>query len=507
MTFCFCFLFGVLLASVSELKLDWVYIYFSLFILISSLVIFRKNKKLRFILVCVVLIFIGIGRYELAFSKNNVVEGENKFLAIVSAEPDIRSDGIRYIVQDKYNQNKYYLKSTLYPRYDYGDELEISCELNKPEASDDFRYDMYLVRLGVFAECQNANVEKISSGGGNIILRGIFSFKKVVSQKINSLWHEPYASFMAGLLYGYRGGLGELNDLFSQTGITHIVAISGYNITIIVSILITICVQLYIPRKKAFWLIVAGIVIFVLFTGASASVVRAGIMGIIVLLSKQMGRMSRISNVLLLTAVIMTLQNPLVLVWDAGFQLSFISTCGLVYLSPVLSIILRSHNDAMSAGRQEGSFKVKERGNTKKVGDLLKYCFERFLAVCGRLGMTETLSAIIATLPLILFQFGRLSIVAPIVNILVLWIIPYLMLIGFIATVFSFIFFPLGQVLAWVGLVGLKYIVFVVKWFSELPFAAIDFKISWWMMVILYGLIGYLVYKSKKDSRLRGNDV
>ena len=473
MTFCFCFLLGILLASLLELKLDWVYIYFSLFISISGLILFRENKKFRFSLISLLLIILGLARYQLAFVKNNVEEGNNNFLAIVLSEPDVRSDGVRYIVEDKYNKNKYYFKSTLYPRYDYGDELEINCRLNKPEPSEDFRYDMYLARYGVFAECQNPTIKKISSNGGNIILQGIFSFKKIVSQKINSLWHEPMASFMAGLLYGYRGGLGELNDLFSRTGITHIVAISGYNITIIVSILITICVQLYIPRKKAFWLIVAGIIIFVLFTGASASVVRAGIMGIIVLLSKQMGRMSRIGNVLILTAVVMTIQNPLVLVWDAGFQLSFISTCGLVYLSPLF---------VQKCKKLPELFGLKE-------------------------SLISTLAAIMATLPLILFQFGRLSIVAPVVNILVLWIIPYLMLIGFLATVFGFIFFPLGQVLAWVSLIGLKYIVLVVKFFAEMPFAAIDLKITWWVMVLLYGGIIYLIYKSQKDSRLRGNDM
>lgn len=464
MMFCFCFLWGVLIASLLELKLDWVYIYFSLFILFSSLIIFRENKKIRFCLISLFLIILGLTRYQLAFIKNEVKEEKSNFLVVVSAEPDVRLDGVRYIVQDKVNKNKYYFKSTLYPRYDYGDELEINCKLQIPKSSENFRYEMYLARYGVFFECKNVKINKISSGNGNFILQGIFSFKKIISQKINNLWHEPLASFMAGLLYGYRGGLGELNEIFSQTGITHIVAISGYNITIIVSILITFCVQLYIPRKKAFWLIVFGIIIFVLFAGASASVVRAGIMGIIVLLSKQTGRSSKIGNVLILTAVLMVMQNPLVLLWDAGFQLSFISTCGLVYLSPLFVQVFK---------------KVPEMFGIKE-------------------SLTSTMSAIIATLPLILFQFGRLSIVAPVVNILVLWIIPYLMLIGFLATVFSFIFFPLGQVLAWIGMVGLKYIVFVVKFFAKLPFAAIDLKITWWMMIGLYGGIIYLIIKNRK---------
>lgn len=464
MTFCFCFLLGVFLVSVWELKIDFVYLYFALFVVIGGLAVFWQNKRVRFVLFILLFFSLGFGRYSLAFTKINIKEGEADFLAYVVAEPDVRSDGVRYILERQYTKEKIYWKSSLYPRYEYGDELKVVCEIKKPEASEDFRYDMYLARYGVFAECMSAQVKKIDEDGGNFVFRGIFGFKNVVASKIGQLWHEPYASFMAGLLYGYRGGLGELNDMFSRTGITHIVAISGYNITIIVSILITFCVQVYIPRKKAFWIIVGGIILFVLFTGASASVVRAGIMGIIVLLSKQTGRLSRIGNVLLLTAVVMVLQNPLVLVWDAGFQLSFISTCGLVYLSPLFVQWFK---------------KLPEKFGIKE-------------------SLISTLSAIMATLPLILFQFGRLSIVAPVVNILVLWIIPYLMLIGFVATVFGFVFFPLGQVLAWVGLVGLKYIVFVVKWFSGLPFAAIDLKISWWVMVVLYGFILYLVFKSKK---------
>ena len=112
--------------------------------------------------------------------------------------------------------------------------------------------------------------------------------------------------------------------------------------------------------------------------------------------------------------------------------------------------------------------------------------------------MTECLSAIITTLPLILFQFGRLSIVALPVNLLVLWIIPFLMLGGFLAVIFSFIFFPLGQVVAWVTFVGMKYLVLIVEFFGNLKFAALDLQIPWWGMVALYGVMIYWIVKSRK---------
>ena len=481
LTFCFCFVLGVAVTSLLELKLDFVYLYLALFIAATFLIIYWNQKDKRFIIICLLLAVLGVGRYLLAFPiTSNHISNYNgqkiELIGYIATEPDVRMDGVRYVVEtqnfaskEQDIQGKIYLKQNLYPRYNYGDKLKLKCSLEKPETIEaikgtsqrDFRYDMYLARYKVFAICQNAKVEKVGDGEGNFLFRGIFSLKQVVASRINKLWHEPNASFMAGLLYGYRGGLGELNELFSRTGITHIVAISGYNISIIATVLITICVHLLIPRKKAFWFITIGIILFVLFAGASASVVRAGIMGVIVLLAKQMGRTSNVGNVMVLTAIVMTLQNPLILIWDAGFQLSFIATLGLVYITP-----------------------------------LIRDWFGHVPEVFGiRESIISTLAAIISTLPLILFQFGRLSIVAPIVNVLILWIIPLIMLLGFVSVIFSFVLFPIGELVAWIAWVGLQYITVVVKWFAGLKFAAVDLRISAVVMILLYLAMFYWIYK------------
>lgn len=471
--FCFSFLSGVMVASLFDVHFSFLYFYSLSFISLAFLFIFWSEKNKRLIFLTLFLFLLGIFRFGISFpqGKNNVSNYNGQKIELtgyIATEPDVRMDGVRYIINDLNLSSKeldlkgkVYLKQKLYPRYSYGDKIKLSCEMEKPEPIEDFRYDMYLARYGVFSICQNPKVEKIGQGGGFLFFRGIFTLKEVIADRINQLWHEPEASFMAGLLYGYRGGLGQLNELFSRTGVTHIVAISGYNISIIASILITICIQLFIPRKKAFWSIVSGIIIFVLFAGASASVVRAGIMGIIVLLAKQMGRTSRIANVMMLTAVLMALHNPFILLWDAGFQLSFVATLGLIYLTPLI------------------------RGYFEKVPEFLDI----------RESIISTLSAIIATLPLILFQFGRLSIVAPVVNVLILWIIPAIMLLGFLAVLLSFIFFPIGELVAWVAWVGLKYIIFIVKFFANLSFASVDLKINFIVMLILYSLIFYWLYK------------
>lgn len=417
-----------------------------------------------------------MARYVFAFPSVLPQEGEQTFTGIILSEPDVRIDTVNYkICPDgdagsrtlRRDNLKFAIcnlvKSGLYPRFEYGDELQVTCKLKKPDG-------MYYARQGAFLFCERPDIIKIGEKKGNFFMAKILEFKHIVAEQVNRLWHEPQASFMAGLLYGYRGGLGDLNDLFNRTGVTHIVAISGYNISIIAMVLCTICVQLFIPRKKAFWLVSTGIVLFVVFTGASASVVRAGIMGLIVLFAKQIGRMSQAGRVLVFTAVLMCLHNPFVLVWDAGFQLSFVATLGLVYLSPIMSAKL-----SLQA--------LKGRGNLVGIRSAL---FETFVA---------TISAIIATLPLILYQFGRLSIVAPIVNILILWTISYIMFMGFLAVILSFVFYPLGQLVAWLALLGLNYIIEVVKWFGSLSFAAVDLTIPAWLMFVVYGGMIYVVYK------------
>lgn len=463
LSWCVSFLFGVAIASLFNLQHETISLIASFFFLSLS-IICSRHKKAVFFSMSFLLFTFGIFRYSIAWPAIQSPPPEKlTFSGHIAEEPDVRLDKVNYIIETE-RFGRVFAGFDLYPRFAYGDRVKMACRVEIPEPTEDFRYDMYLARMGVFYLCKHPAIEKTGSGAGSTFLSTVFVFKNTLAEKIQLLWHEPYASFMAGLLYGYRGGLGKLNELFSRTGVTHIVAISGYNITMISTILSAMLIHCYVPRKKAFYLILVGIAVFVIFTGASASVVRAGIMGCVVLFAKQLGRMSRIGNVLVLTAVLMTLQNPFVLIYDAGFQLSFLSTVGLVYVSPLIEKLFV---------RMPEAFGLKET-------------------------TVATLSATIATLPLILFQFGRLSIVSLPVNVLILWCIPWIMLAGFVAVVGSAIFFPLGSWIAVLAWTGMRYIVWVVTWFSDLSFAAVDVRIPWWGMVGLYVVLGGLVWKNLK---------
>jgi competence protein ComEC len=316
---------------------------------------------------------------------------------------------------------------------------------------------MYLARQKVFTVCSSPRIEKISSGGGNIALRSILALKKKTAEKINSLWPEPQASFAAGLLYGYRGGLGRLSADFANAGVTHIVAVSGYNISIVAGIFATLCMYLLIPRKRAFWVSVGGIVVFVIFTGASASVVRAGIMGIFTLCGGFFGRSRSLTNSIVGTAVIMATWSPYALLWDLGLQLSFLATIGLIWLSPVL-----------------------------------KPYFIRMPEWFGlRENMTNTTAAILITTPIIMFSTGRISPYALFANLLILWTIPYLMFGAFVSVGTVFVSRFLAGFFGFITYLGLASVSGVVQLISGLPFSSFTLRLPWYGMVLVYTAIAW----------------
>lgn len=470
---CVSFLFGVVIVSNMPRPQDLFPCILAAAVLALGIFLFWKDPVPRLIFASGLCMALGTVRFFMALPVENTgiaaLAGQKRELeGYISKEPDIRTDGVRYIVAIANDglHGSVYVKTNLYPRYAYGDALRLSCKIQKPEPMENFRYDMYLAARGVFAVCENARVQKIGEGGGNMAMRGILSVKQRVADRVNALWKEPHASLMAGLLYGYRGGLGEKSEEFNRTGMTHILAVSGQNVGLVAVLVSSVFVLAGISRKRAFFAVLLMLAAFVIFTGASGSVVRAGTMAAILLLAKQVGRLGNGVRALVLAAVIMVAENPLLLAWDAGFQLSAASTLGLALLSPILAPHLAWAPSVLLV----------------------------------RESLTQTLSAIIATLPLTLWQFGRASIVAPIVNVLVAGLVPILMIGGGMVTLVGFVFFPAGKLLSWAPYFGMEYILRVVKFFSDLQFAAVSARLPMFGMLFMYAALLYWVYTERTKT-------
>jgi len=481
--FCFCFIAGVSAFSfVANGKLA-LSVYLLSFIFLFLIIIFWDNKLYKFFLLCLLFFIFGGLRFFISIPNHNssrieFYNGQKVTLqGWVSAEPDIGVSDARYIVsvtgleEGKQIAGKVIIKTRIYPEYAYGEKLAITCSLLEPEnfADSNFNYKKYLAKQGVWSVCGNPTINSLGENDGNIFIKIMLQLKNNIKSRMARLWPEPYSSLMAGLLYGSRSGLPqELVDNFSRTGISHIMAVSGYNVSILAVALNIILIYLGFFRRQSFWFLIFLILSFVFFTGATASVVRAGVMAVIILISQHTGRLSAIGRVLIYAAVIMLLLNPYLLVWDAGFQLSFLSTLGLVYLSPVIQSLVDK--------------------KLKPESPILVATIQVFIT---------TISAIIATMPLVIYQFERFSVVAPLVNILILWLVPWLMLFGFISLIFSFIFFPLGQAIAWVAGLGLNYVIIIVDWFGNKNWSAVNLQIPFWAMLGMYLLLVFVIARSR----------
>lgn len=355
-----------------------------------------------------------------------------------------------------------------WPFYVYGDRVQVTGVLELPGDIDGFRYDHYLSRYEIYSVMYRGVFQKVPSTKQTLTktMRGhLYAIKERFEFQINTLYPEPHASFMAGLLTGSRKGIPDtLMQAFNTTGLTHIIAISGYNITIVIAVISSVlfCVP---PRIRSILAIIA-IITFALFVGASAAVIRAAIMGILGLLALQCGRSTHIRLSVLWTAFFMVAWNPKILWYDAGFQLSFLAVLGLIELSPLLE----------------------------------KYCSKIPEAFAIRESLQMTVAAQIAAAPLIVLLFGRLSLIAPIANLLVAPLLPIAMLFGAISTIISFFDGTTGQLLAYIGWACLEWIILIANVCSAIPLASISLGITPWMLVSYYGILLGITIHTKAPS-------
>lgn len=269
---------------------------------------------------------------------------------------------------------------------------------------------------------------------------------------------EPLASFALGLLIGQRSTLPkEVTEQLTAVGLIHIVAVSGYNLTIIIH------ASQHILKKRSRFQALAvslGLIgIFLLFTGYSPSIVRAAIVSSFALVLWFFGRTMKPLPLILLAAVITAGANPLYVWSNIGWYLSFLAFFGVLVVGPRL----------LQKVRQK---KVRE----SLVAQIL----------------SETLAAQICTLPLILYIFSRLSIISVIANVLVVPFVPLAMLLSLLAGIAGMMHAWIAGVIALPARALLDYMLSVSALLSRVPHANVEFNISLMQMLYMYVLIGVI---------------
>lgn len=477
------FFAGVFIASFVTLGATVALFIALLGVICIALSYFEFVPKKIFLLVALFLIFFSVGALrfhakDINQAKNvldNFVGEEVEIVGVITNEVEHRQSSQRIILEAEqitFNRSDYKIDSKilvsteLFPEFSYGDRISVSGELSEPEnftteIGKEFDYINYLRKDGIFYTVSFADVELLVTGEGKKLKSAILKLKGKFLSSIESIIPAPQSSLLSGLLLGVKESLGkDLEQDFVDTGLVHVIVLSGYNVTIIAEAII---------KTLSFLSVTAGIyvggfaiLLFAIMTGAGATIVRASIMAILALIARATGRNYEITRALIFAAFVMVLHNPYILVFDISFQLSFLATVGLIYLTPV---------------------------------------FEKFFKFLPKaLAIREITSATLATqlfvLPFILYKIGNLSLIAPITNLLVLPLIPATMFYGFLAGLFGLITSILGMPFGFIAFLLLKFEIGVVEIFARLPFANIEIsQFPLILTIVCYGLLFWWISK------------
>ena len=332
-----------------------------------------------------------------------------------------------------------------------GDRLLVGTRVELAADFDGFAYREYLGRQGIGAVARARSAQVVAAGAGPAV--AMAALRSALLGGINDIVPEPEAALGAGILLGVRSAIApEISDAFSTAGLTHVVAISGWNITIVAA-LVTAALRPFARRPGGRWttaaVAAATVGGYVVLTGASPSVVRAALMAAAMLVARLGGSRAHAASALALAALVMLLAAPPVL-WDVGFQLSLLATGGLIWFGAPIE---------------------------RRLGRWPAWIREP---------VALTLAAQLTTLPVILVNFERLSLVAPIANVLVVPFVPVAMLFGAVAAVVGLadglVHVPfIGMALTWLAGGAAWLMLRIVVWLgttvASVPNAAIDVRV------------------------------
>jgi competence protein ComEC len=345
----------------------------------------------------------------------------------------------------------------------YGDRVLVTGTLALPRSTGGFSYRDYLARQGIFVLLKNADlVQRLPGPGGFLPARGLYALRGWARARLEALLPEPSASLLVGVLLGSRASIPpEVQQAFSRSGTSHILAISGWNINIVAAFLAAAGRRL--SRRASLLLVLAGIVLYTLLVGAGAAVLRAALMGILYVVAQQAGRPSHGLTALFASAWAMTMWNPLLL-GDLGFELSFAATLGMLLFVPVWTEALSRWPGFLSES------------------------------------LAATISSQLVTWPLMALYFRQFSLVVPLSNFLACPALAPLMLLGAL-TLFLGGLPGLGVVLRGLTWLVGSYMLGVVRWTGSLPWAAVPMPaLGAGFVVLYYGVVGGWLWKYQRST-------
>lgn len=453
------FLLGVFFKSIGLSK-GILIISFALSLVLFSYLIYKRQYKLLPAALLPVFILLGAFYYSwdhINLEKTFIDPGNIESKGVVVSNPKL-DEGIQEF-HVKVGESKILVETRKYPEVEYGDVVLI--EGKTEQVKGDSAYGGFLHKNHIVGTIDFPDrLEVVDKNKANKIKYFLYKIRNESELVFQKLLSPLRAALVNGLTLGGYSGFGEeFRGSMEKSGTTHLVALSGYNI----SVLVWVCMAffMYFFRKRTSiiitLLIIAG---FVTMTGAEGSVVRAAIMGSLIVLAAYFGRFYDLRNALVLSALLMTLFNPKVLTFDIGFQLSFMALIGIVYIKPLLDRLLGFEGSGFMAWKEN---------------------------------LTVTTSAQIAVFPLLMINFNYFSLSSLMANVFILEFIPITMALGFILLFVYLFSYPISLILSWVLGIFLAFEVEVIRIFGSLNIP-LEFSMSWSWALVYYLILFCLTY-------------
>jgi competence protein ComEC len=504
--FCVSFIVGIFIDSFFKFNIPALLVVLILAILLVF--VFWRYKMFVVIGFCLVFALIGVFRHHqvdiLAVNSPLTLMAEQQQEVVlqgsVCAEPDVRDTITKLTIcnielnnnSQNFLNGKVLINVERYPEYKYGDRVEATGKLELPTLFEDsknpFNYMRYLAKDGIYATMRYSK-HKLSDEpdtSSNIFgtlhkncFSAILTFKGKLRQVIYQNLSPPHSLMLGSIILGDKKRISdEMKEKLNITGTRHITCISGMHIIILSGMLMRLWLAIGLWRNQAFYLTIIPLIFFIIMVGAPASAVRAGIMAGMILFAQKIDRLRSADRAIVFAAVLILFFNPLLLRSDIGFQLSFLASIGIIYLNPIVQ-------DFYEQNKLKKYFEL-SLGSLKSFWDIV------FMS----------LSAQIFTLPVLIYNFGYVSLVVIFTNILIIPVLPFIFGIGFLFILLGVFSNLLAWLLSLPCWLLLSYIIVVIEKFSNVPFVFCNLNMHWIIIPVFYVILGIIVrhfYKKFKE--------
>lgn len=441
---------------------------FLIFLVIFLCIFLRRKFPPLVVFIFILSLIIGFLRYNWALEKTHFKIAEEKLIeyplvVVLSEEFDsyqkltVKPKGIK-------NFQGGIIYTDLKPTYLKGEVIKI----NKGKITI-INTPYYQNGLFICFKVSYSEIIKINSNSFSVLASLL---KNKIKNIFDRYLKKSQADLLSSLVFGRKGNLNkELEEELNLSGLSHLVAVSGLHLLILTQIIVNFLDRFSLQRFIKAIILLFLLSFFAYLVGFTPSIVRALLMAIILIFADLNFRIYHPLNALIFTALIMTFLNPFILIYDLGFQLSFLATLGIIIFLPV--------------------FRQNQLFNTLKVNSFLNNFKEAFLT---------SLSALILVYPWLIFKIGRISALALLTNMLVVPLVPYILILALGLIIVSPLYL-LALFVGWFLNILLSYILVISNIFSSFRLFIISFppffrmtSLSFYILVFFY----YLKYKKEQ---------